>query len=312
MKYFQPSYTRIADKMKVRALRSRMSEYQAALRFCLYAHASTDGEYQADVASSMVMEFNDEILKHAMQHVEEIFDTLDINSYVDYLNHLSTIYAWFDNTVYRDGIESVCVGELWYERHWKKATVKAATSNSAVLFFRDYARESADAVGLAVALDGKKIQTLQYGRGMENQSKRIINAASKFLRSMKDKTDIGELMKRRERSHSIDDQFTRERSEMINKCANEILGHARYIVFTQPLNYNDREYYVRNGYFELAKFLRLIEVMARNESAPVEYSEYDMRTLAASFDESNQMRTDIASAISKSIVPYGKARKTVK
>lgn len=310
MKYFQPSYVRVAQKMNVRALHSRLGEYQAALQFCLHAQASTDGLYQTDAHS--IMEFHEETLKNAMQHVEEIFDTLDINSYADYLSHRSILAKWFDNTVYRDGTEFVRFGELWYERHWKKATVQTSSAKSAVLFFRDYARESSEAVGLAVALDGKKIQTLQYGRGMENQSKKIINTASKFTRGLKDKGDISDLLKRRERSHQIEDQFTRERTEMINKCAKEILGHSRYVTLTLPLNQNDSEYYERNGFFVLADFLKLIVVMTRNHAAPFQFVEYDPCAIMYKFGESNQIHTDVATALSVMIAASVKGQKTVK
>jgi hypothetical protein len=311
MKYFQPSYVRVAQKFNVKALFSRLGEYQSAFRFCLYAHAYTDGAYQAD-AQQHNLEHHEETLKNAMQHVEEVFDTLDINTYDDYMVHLQTILHWFGATVYRDGVEFVLLNDLWYERHWKKATVKAPTSKGAVLFWRDYARESADAVGLAVALDGKKIQTLQYGRGMENQSKKILSTAGKFLRAMKDKDDPAELRRRMERIHSIDDQFHRERTEMINKATKEILGHSRYVTFCGPLNKTDAEYYRRCGFDVLADFLKLVEVMTRNEANPVKFVEYDTAMLLFQFEESNQMHTDFATALSKLMVPSAKARKTVK
>lgn len=311
MKYFQPSYTRIADKIKCKTLNSRQAEYQPALAYCMRRYAASGCELPEEF-----FEYNtnhaEENLRNAVRHAEEIFDTLDINDMLDYQQHKDLIAKWFMYAVYRDGKEYVKFEELWYERTWKKVTVKAATHACAVVFYCDYTAKNPDAAGLAVALDGKTIQSLKNGRLLAAQTKRILGVAGSFLKNMKDKENMSQQHRRDERVQSIDDQFIRERTETINKAAKEILGYSRYITFTGPLNVNDLAFYQRNGFFELVDFLKFITVAVRNEKAPVEYNDYDIRPVAASFDESRQIHTDIAAAISKSITPYAKARKTVK
>jgi len=309
MKYFQPSYTTCTPKTRCKALDTRLGTYQHTLQHAFGLHIATHGTYKEDATDVMYMH-EEQNRTNAIKHVTLICKLLDIEAEHDYAENKGIIREWFGSSVYVDDKEFVSLHGVWYERTWKKVTLKAPTSEHAVLFWRDYSAENKDAVGMGIVLNGKRIESLKYGRGMENMTNKFVKEQGRFTKGKKIE-DAHDANKRLLRYAVMDDQLTRLRTEILNKAAKEILKHSRFVLFTGPMTVNDQSYFRRSGITDLIEFLKLAVVMGRKQTGPIEIIDYDVRLLRSVYESSRQGHTLVATKIAQTLGPYAKARKTV-
>ena len=300
MHYYQPAYTLVTNKSNATKLTASLSLYQAALWHALDLEVMSDGEYNSKGVGSEALWTHDENLAaNAIKHAIEILDFLDINTVYEYLTHKEMIRTWFSNSVRDNKREYVWLDQQWYVREWVAVKLKKPKHKMATVYQHD-ARAAVTSPDVHVAFDdGKKVRPLVHSGKMAGRTKLSTSEQQKFMRGLRGRMDDANTVNRyREHSLKMQNRFRTERTVHVNDTVQEILSHSRYVVYCQPIGYNDNEYMNRIGMPEVVALLRLVALMTRRKDEPVVFVSVDTRPFRVYFDvETEQPRAFVANQI---------------
>lgn len=307
MKIYLPVYNTVVGSLLLGDLEEMFVEHQQALEAAMLAFAHSD---IATMHKTNALEcFTPAIAENAVAHAKKIIEILDIRAY-DYLYEPNIAEAWFSKAVWRGGREYVFHKAKWYERTWKKSVIKAPLRKQGVVFLKDWTANHPTA-GLSILTDKKNLRTLTYGMSVEKQSKQIVHAAERNMKTLRadKKPDGATLRARASQFKIVEDQFVRDRGLKINEAVKEIVKEARLLLFVGPVTKGDASYYEKNGINEIQKRLDLIAFQTRYDTKPVEVITCDARMVRSTYNAEDKGHTAIAVGLAGILDGYAKLGK---
>lgn len=309
MKIYLPVHNTVVGGLLLGDLQEAYVEHQQALHIALTLHAYTGGGHAYNDVKERMLHMTDDTQENAVQHAKKIVEILDLRN-LDYLEKRRYVVQWFGNSVWLNKREFVLINAKWYERTWKKSVIKAPLKKQGLIFLKDWTSKHPTA-GLTILTDKKNLRTLTYGMAVEKQTKQIVSAANRFLKSVRaDKTpDVVTAEKRADQYNIIDDQLVRDRGLKINEAVKEIVKESRMLLFCGPVTAHDARYYEKNGINEIQERLELVVFQTRYDAKPVEMLECDARMLRPLYDENDKGHNAIANGLSGILDTYAKLGK---